>query len=396
VIVVEVTSPILIHSVVKIDADGEQPDFWVLANNGVIERTGIGQGWPVFSAGAEIIDGSGMSLTPGFIDIHFHGGGGHSNEGGSGEIQAAMRAHRVHGTTRFVVSLVANPLPELLSSLALIADLTRQDPFLLGSHLEGPYLDNDRRGAHNREYLIDPNPLDVELIMRAAQGTLRHITIDPARVGALSAIRSFTQAGIVVALGHTSANYDVTLTALRAGARLLTHTFNAMPGINHREPGPVMAALDSPGTFFEIILDGKHVHPRIAAFLMSNAPHQVAIVTDAMAAACSVDGRYTLGTVEVTVENGTATLLGTATLAGSTLTLDEALRIGISAGISRVSLVEAITLTPARVLGVHEHLGLVRKGFLSDLVLLDRDAKAVRIFLGGRLPTLRPPRSPAG
>lgn len=121
-----------------------------------------------------------------------------------------------------------------------------------------------------------------------------------------------------------------------------------MPGIDHHEPGPIVAALDTPGTFFELILDGKHVHTRVAALLINAAPHQVALITDAMAAACAGDGDYTLGELDVVVDEGTATLRGTTTLAGSTLTLDVALQIGMQAGKDRVALIEALTLTPAR------------------------------------------------
>jgi N-acetylglucosamine-6-phosphate deacetylase len=387
-------APLIIHNVLKLDADGVQADFWVLANGGVIERTGTGEEWTRYADGATTVDGAGAYLTPGFIDIHFHGGGGHSNEDGPAAIQAAAAAHRAHGTTRAVVSLVANPLGDLLSSVASIADLTSVDPYILGSHLEGPYLSSERTGAHNPNHLIDPTPDDVQNIIRAGRGTLRQITIDPSRRTALGAIESFTLAGVTVAIGHTNADYELTLKALESGARLITHAFNAMPGIDHREPGPIVAALDTPGTFFELILDGKHVNPRVAALLMSAAPHQVALITDAMAAACSGDGEYKLGTLDVVVDQGTARLSGTTTLAGSTLTLETALQIGLQSGIDRIALVEALTLTPARILRLDSHLGLLRPGFLADMLLLDSDWKIRDVYLGGQIPSSMDGRKP--
>lgn len=383
---------VLLHDVVKVDADGEQHGFWLLARGGVIERTGTGDGWTALADGGNadsgsltVVDGQGAYLTPGFIDIHVHGGGGHANEDGPDAITAAVAAHREHGTTRTVLSLVANPLPVLVESVAAIAALAETDPSVLGSHLEGPFLAEDRKGAHNAEYLLDPTPDALDALLRAARGTLRQITIDPGRTGAIAAVRMLADAGVTVAVGHTSADYALAAEAFAAGATLLTHTFNTMPGINHREPGPVVAALDAPGVFLELILDGKHVHPRVAALLMNTAPHRVALITDAMAASCSADGEYRLGTLDVVVKDGTATLAGTSILAGSTLTLDEALRVGLAAGIDRVALVEALTLIPARILGLDAQLGLLRPGFLADFVVLDADWTVRDVFLGAPL-----------
>ncbi len=374
--------PVLILNVTKWDADGEQPGFWVLTNGGVIERTGTGNSWAEYAEGATTMDGHGAYLTPGFIDIHVHGGGGHSNEDGPDAIQSAIAAHTAHGTTRAVVSLVANPLPVLLERVAAVAALAERDSSVLGSHLEGPFLAEERRGAHNPAHLVDPSEGDVREILRAARGTLRQITIDPVRTGALDAISTFAAAGVTVAVGHTSADYDQTVAAFDAGARLLTHTFNAMPGIHHREPGPIIAALDTPDVVLELILDGTHVHPRVAAHLMKAAPHRVAVITDAMAASGAADGEYVLGSVDVVVAQGTATLAGTTTLAGSTLTLDTALRLGVAAGIDRMALIEALTLTPARVLGLDDQLGLIRPGYLADLVLLDSELNVRDVFVG--------------
>jgi len=288
----------------------------------------------------------------GFIDIHVHGGGGFSNDDGAEGVRGTLAAHRRHGTRGALASLVSAPVPDLVERLGTIAALTRTEPGLLGSHLEGPFLAHERRGAHDGRYLIDPTPEIVDALLEAADGTLRQVTIDPRRRGAQAAIGRFRAAGVAVAIGHTEAGYEEARAAFDAGATILTHAFNAMPGLGHRDPGPVGAALDSPGVFIELILDGVHVHPTVARTLFAAAPGRVVLITDAIAAAAAPDGDYELGGLAVEVRDGRATLKGTETLAGSTLTQDRALRIGLEAGIPEPALIDALTITPATAIGV--------------------------------------------
>ena len=158
-----------------------------------------------------------------------------------------------------------------------------------------------------------------------------------------------------------------------------------MPAISARHPGPVVAALDTPNVYLELILDGKHVHPRVAAGLLRAAPHRVALITDAMSASGCVDGGYRIGDLDVVVKDGTARLSDGETLAGSTVTLDASLQFGRSAGVELIPLVEAITATPARILGLGASLGLVHTGMTADLVLLDGDFVVREVHLGTRL-----------
>ncbi len=372
---------IAFHGTTKVDADGETDDFWVVTAGRTILATGTGAGWRNHGADTTI-DGTGHRLTPGFIDLHLHGGGGHSHEDGAEAIARSLASHHGHGTTRALASLVSNPLDELGRSLAGIADLAATNPLLLGSHLEGPFLSLGKRGAHNADHLTDPSPERIDLLLQAARGTLRQITLDPNRAGAVDAIRRFTAAGVIVALGHTEAGYDRSLAAFGAGATLLTHSFNGMPGLHHRDPGPVGAALTS-GAYLEVILDGHHVHPAVAAMLFTLAPHRVALITDAMAAAAAPDGQYLLGGLAVDVEDRVARVRTTGSLAGSTLTLDVAVRHALGAGLTAVQVIEALTLTPARILGLSRTLGLVRPGFASDLVLFDHEWNVVDVLGDG-------------
>ena len=372
----------LFHNARKLDADGAIDDFWMLIDGDTIVATGTGQA----PAADDRIDVAGRQLVPGFIDLHCHGGGGHAFDDGDDEITAALATHRAHGTTRSVISLVANPIARLRESLEVVADLVEDDPLVLGSHLEGPYLAIERRGAHNHEYLRMPDAYELEGLISASRGTLRQLTIAPELPGALDAIDQLIAAGVTVGIGHTEADIETAREAFDRGATMLTHAFNAMPGIHHRDPGPITAAFEDQRVTIELILDGLHVHPQVAGMTFRAAPGRIALVTDAMAAAGSSDGDYRLGSLNVTVRDGLAMLSGTSTIAGSTLTQDRALQCAIeSADIAPVDAVAALTLTPARALGLGERFGRLAPGFAADAVLLSEDWKVERVWANGLL-----------
>lgn len=357
----------LLHSATAVDARGESPDAWVLLDGDTIASVGSGAERPVADV---VVDLTGRWITPGFIDLHGHGGGG--EDSATGDLDTALAAHRSHGTTRAVVSLVSNPVDVLVDQLARLAAVAGSDPRVLGAHLEGPFLAPARRGAHAAETLIAPDPATIDRLLAAAAGTLRQVTIAPELPGGLDAVRRFVEAGVVVAVGHTDADAAGARAAFDAGATLLTHAFNAMSGIHHRAPGPVVAAFDDPRVSLELVLDGRHVDPRVAAVAFASAPGRVALITDAMAAAAAHDGTYRLGTLEVAVHDGVATVAGTHTIAGSTLTQDVALRLAVDeVGLSRSEAVAALTATPARILGLGDRLGLLAPGYAADLVVLD-------------------------
>ena len=372
---------ILFFGARKLDARGQVDDFWMLVEGDSIINTGSGPQHPESSA---VVDVGGRWLVPGFIDLHCHGGGGASFEDGPTAIQAALATHRAHGTTRSVISLVSGPLPSLLSNLATIADLAEIDPLVLGSHLEGPFLSPDYRGAHRAEYLREPEPEHLDELIGAARSSLRQVTLAPELPGAMEAIDVLVAAGVVVALGHSAADVDLTREAFDRGTRLVTHVFNAMPGIHHRAPGPVVAAFEDERVVLELILDGQHVHPDVASLVFRSAPGRVALVTDAMAAAGVGDGDYLLGSADVVVRNGVATLRGTPTIAGSTLTQDRSLRLALARmPVAPAAVVEALTLTPARVVGLEHRHGLLAPGFVADAVILDSHWRVQHVWANG-------------
>ncbi|RFA10013.1 N-acetylglucosamine-6-phosphate deacetylase [Subtercola boreus] len=378
---------VVIHSAVKVDADGVVEDFWLAFTGSTLAATGTGTGWHGWSTAenAVVVNAAGRWLTPGFIDVHSHGGGGFSFDNGTEAIQGALAMHRAHGTTRSVISLVANPVEVLCESLELIADLVEADPLILGSHLEGPFLARNHRGAHNPAHLRTPTAELVDTFLAAGRGTIRQVTLAPELTGALDAIDRFVAAGVTVGVGHTDADFRLTKEAFDRGATLLTHAFNAMPGIKHREPGPVTAALGDPRVALELILDGFHVHPEVARVAFFAAPMRILLITDAMAAAGSVDGHYKLGDLNVSVSDGRAMLSGTTTIAGSTLTQDVALRSAIfDSETDPVLAVRALTASPARALGLDETLGYLAPGYAADVVLLGTDWTVDAVWAAGR------------
>ncbi|MBP5802521.1 N-acetylglucosamine-6-phosphate deacetylase [Microbacterium maritypicum] len=381
------TGSLVIHSARIVDGGDIVEDGWVRIEDGVVTGRGTGSEW---TAADEVVDavalaGPGALLTPGFIDIHGHGGAGAAFDDGVEAIRTGREMHRAHGTTRAVISLVTAPLASLARSVALIADLTETDADILGSHLEGPFLDPGHHGAHEPSLLRHPTSADVALLLDAGRGTVRQITIAPELPGGLDAIRQIVAAGSAAAVGHTDADATMAVAAFEAGASILTHAFNAMPGIHHRAPGPVLAAAADHRVVLEAIADNVHLDPHVVKLVFDSAPARVALITDAMAAAGSADGHYDLGAVRVTVENGVARADDTGSIAGSTLTQDVALQRAVQAGVALPEAVRALTQTPARAIGRDASLGSLTTGMLGDAVLLDADLRVARVWSGPRL-----------
>lgn len=371
------------HGARKLDAHGHVDDFWMLVEGNSIRATGSGPGHPLAQ---KTVDVGGHWLVPGFIDLHGHGGGGFAHDEGVEGMRGTIATHRAHGTTRSVISLVTNPLARLRTSLSEVADLVAEDPLILGSHLEGPFLSPRRRGAQNPDYLRGFEPADIDGLLNAARSTLRQITIAPELPGAMEAIDILVNAGVVVAVGHSDADFDTTARAFDRGARLVTHVFNALRGVHHREPGPIIAAFEDDRVTIELILDGHHVHPAVAALAFRSAPGRIALVTDAMAAAGATDGDYRLGSLNVTVRDGLALLRGTTTIAGSTLTQDKALQLAMQIPrLSPAAAVAALTLVPAKVLGLEHRHGLLEVGFVADAVVLDSRWTVTDVWANGAL-----------
>jgi N-acetylglucosamine-6-phosphate deacetylase len=324
------------------------------------------------------------TLVPGFVDTHVHGGGGASFDGGDPEAGAtAVRAHRAHGTTTMVASLVTERPEVLAASVAGLADLVDAG-LLAGIHLEGPWLSPRYAGAHDPDLLTSPTPEAVDALLEAGRGHVRMVTLAPELEGGLDAVRRLADAGVLAAIGHTDATYDVACAALEAGAGVGTHLFNAMRGLHHREPGPIAALLEHPDAYVELVSDGVHVHPAALRLAARAKPDRIVLVTDAMAAAAAADGDYRLGTLTVEVRDGVARLAGSGAIAGSTLTMAAAVRYAVLvAGLPLEDVVRAATAAPARLLGL-DRVGALESGFRADLVVLDEGLNVQRVLHAGR------------
>lgn len=365
-----------------VTADGVRDGGWVGVDGALITEVGTG---PVPSGAREDLGGG--WLVPGFLDLHVHGGGGYDFTSSADELLAGVRYHQSRGTTRTLASLMAGSLEAMSEQLSWIADLARKPDEhgvrVVGAHLEGPFLSSKRCGAQNGEHLISPDREVLVTLLEAGQGFVRTVTLAPELPGALDVIADLVQAGVVAAVGHTDADYDQAAAGFAAGASLTTHLFNAMSPVNHRKPGAVVAALES-GAAFELINDGMHVHEAMISLVVRSGCGSLVLVTDAISATGVGDGEYSLGGLPVTVVDGKAVGTVSGSLAGSTLTMDEAFRRAVvEVGLSIEHASAAASGNPARVLGLADRCGRIAAGLDADLVHLDEEFRLRRVMVGG-------------
>jgi N-acetylglucosamine-6-phosphate deacetylase len=356
---------------------------WV--ETSAVRILGCGPGSAPRPADVELFD---AVVVPGFVDMHVHGGGGGSyTDADAAAILRAATFHRGHGTTTTLASLISASPAGLLAAVRAAAEATRAGT-IAGIHLEGPWLSTRRCGAHDRTQLRDPEPAEIDALLRAGGGAIRMATLAPERPGSDSAIRRLVEAGIVVAVGHTDADYQQTRAAIALGATVGTHLFNAMPPVHHREPGPALALLRDPRVTVELIADGVHVHPAMLDAVIEVAgPARVTLVTDATAAAGLGDGRFRLGKVDIDVAGGVARVRGTSTIAGSTATMDRLFaavaRRGPDPDVGLAAAVQMTSTTPAGVLGFDD-VGALRPGLRANLVVLDQQLAVSGVMVDGQ------------
>src|SRR6185312_12248610 len=326
---------------------------WIEVADGVVVAVGTGP-----APRPTDRDLGAVTVVPGFVDTHLHGGGGANfSAADHAETAAAAAFHRGFGTTTMVASLVTAGPEDLVRQVASLAEDVRSG-VVDGIHLEGPWLSTLRCGAHQPALMRDPDPAEIDRVIEAGGGAIRMVTIAPERDGALAAIRQIVDAGVVAAVGHTEATYEQTRAAIDAGATVGTHLFNAMRPVHHREPGPVIALMEDPRVTVEMITDGVHLHPALYREVMQSVgPDRIALITDAMAAAGMADGAYRLGELAVDVVGGIARVAGTDTIAGSTATMDQVFRFAVvNSGRPRdealLAAVRQSSVNPARALGL--------------------------------------------
>lgn len=389
---------LLITGVDLVDAARRTPAGWLHVHDSTIAALGAGRP-PHVPAGTMRIEAAGGVLTPGLIDVHAHGGGGAGFDGGPDAIAAALAATARHGVTRSMLSLVTDEVDVLagqLSRIASVASTTdpaaadRRGAAILGVHLEGPFLGNGHPGAHDPRWFRNPEAGPVAALIEAGAGILRYVTIAPELPGATAAVERFVSRGIRVGVGHTDADYEQSVRAFAAGASVLTHTFNGMPGIHHRSPGPIVAALEDESVTLELIVDGVHVSGPMVRRIVDWADGRIALITDALAAADGPDGAYRLGRFDLDVVGGVARVRGTETIAGSTTTLDASVRLAVELGFGFEEAIGMATDVPARAFGLDDHLGRLSVGMTADLVLWDGALNVDRVWRAGRELSARP------
>ena len=333
----------------------------VIVDKGWIARVGWSERLEP-PAGAEVIDVGGRVVLPGLIDLHLYGCGGVSltdDATSTDDLCTIAGMLPRWGVTGFLISPMAADHETLLSRLRAVAEAVERrreeqvGAVPLGIHLEGPYLNPARRGAFPGDWLREPSLDEVEAYLDAAQGHVRVMTLSPELPNAREVAQFLRRQGVLPSLGHSVADYETARDALRTDFPLVTHVFNAMTGLHHRQPGVVGAVLDSTAVSAGLINDGIHVHPAVVRLLVRVlGPERLVLVTDAMAAAGLGDGEYQLLGQRVFVQGGEARLAG-GTLAGSLLTLDRAVvNARRFTGLGWGQVARMATLNPARLLGL--------------------------------------------
>jgi len=367
-------------------------DAAVVVEDGVITAAGSREAVAA-PAGARILDARGQTLVPGFVDLHIHGAGGHDVMEATGPaLRTVAQTIVKFGTTSFLPTTVTASTAATCSALdGLAKEIAAWEGSAtknaaaqpLGFHLEGPFISATRRGVHPPAHLAPPSVATFEKFLEAAAGRVRILTLAPELPGALDLIAVARQRGVQIGIGHTDATFAQTRAAIAAGARHAVHVYNAMRPFSHRETGVIGAVLTSEEVGAELIADGVHVDDAaIRILLASKGAEKTLLVSDATAATGMPDGTYKLGPFEVTVTGGVCRNVE-GKLAGSTLTLDRALRHMVALGVSVQAAMRMLTFNPAQFLGLEKQVGVIAAGANADLVLLDGDLRVTSVFARG-------------
>jgi N-acetylglucosamine-6-phosphate deacetylase len=384
--------PIVIHAARAFTPFEEIPDPVIVIQGSKISAVGE-RGKVDVPRGVREINADGKILVPGFVDVHIHGAGGHDVMEGTREALEIITATvAAHGTTSLVATTVTASEKETRDSVAEIAHFilnTSQYPTrelsaeILGIHFEGPFISPARRGVHPAKWIVPPSRELLAQLLGEARGTAQILTLAPELPGALDLISAARQAGLVVSLGHTDASYEQAQAAIEAGASHAAHVFNAMRPFSHRGTGVIGAVLTSPKVSAELIADGVHVDEAAMRMLVElKTPERVILVSDGMSATGMPDGKYQLGMFEVKVSGGVARN-AEGKLAGSTLTLDHALRNMVSLGVPLSSALRMVTANPARQIGLGARKGILAAGADADLVFLDANLEVAGVMTRG-------------
>ena len=350
--------------------------------------TWVGRGRAPEKADEELTAGPGELIAPGFVDLQVNGFAGHDAAAGADSIAAISQALPATGVTAFLPTIISEPVEvgaEFAATVGAAAEATGAR--VLGAHIEGPFLNPSFRGAHLRAHLAEPTARNVDAVLAARP---RLITLAPELPGALAAIERLQRAGIVVAAGHTGADFEQGRKAIAAGVRFATHIYNAMPPVHHRRPGIALALLLDPRVTTGLIADGEHVHPSVCEQLLRvKGASRIALTTDQTSAAGAPAGSYSLSGRAVH-SDGRVVRLEDGTLAGSAAAMPDLLRLMARLpGMTPARAVSLASTAPARVLG-ERRLGRIGGGACADIVILDAELRPRLTMIRGAVIFRRP------
>ncbi len=332
--------------------------------------------------GAADYDAAGCYVIPGLVDIHTHGAMGEDfSDGNPAGMQPMADYYAAHGVTSFLATTMTLKEETLTPAMHTIRDFKRQGGAkCAGIHLEGPFLCYAKRGAQAAENLHKPDADLFDRLNAASGGMVKLVTVACEEEGAEAFIRNVSQK-CTVSLGHSTADYDTAMAGFAAGATHATHLYNGMPSFLHRAPGIIGAALDS-GASVELICDGLHIHPAVIRATYKMFGDKLNLISDSLRCAGMPDGDYELGGQPITMKNGKATLTGTDTLAGSSISMLDALRNVVKFGLPLEAAVYAASTAPAQAAGLSD-IGAIEAGRAADLLVLDKDLNLKAVFING-------------
>ena len=332
-----------------------------------------------------VIDGNGQMLAPGLIDVQVNGGGGVllNDQPTVDGVRAIMQAHRKYGTTAMLPTLITDHRDKMETAIAAVTDaIDAGVPGIVGIHLEGPYLNPERKGVHSADIIRPMEDDAIELLTRLSNGRIL-VTMAPEKA-AKGTIKALANKGVLVCAGHTAGNYAHIQSAIDEGLRGFTHLFNAMSPMTHREPGVAGAAMADDTTWCGLIADGYHVHPAVLKVaIRAKATGKIMLVTDAMPTVGADDKRFTLGGEEIIAADGRCALAD-GTLAGSDLDMISAVKNCVEmVGLDLGEALRMASLYPAEFLKLDDKMGRIAPGYQADMILFDDAFNVSRSWING-------------
>jgi N-acetylglucosamine-6-phosphate deacetylase len=378
------------------------PDGFLLEDNGIVLEAGTMDSAP--AGKARNIPCGGLYLSPGFVDLHVHGGGGYDFMDGSEEaVVKAAKTHLRHGTTTLLPTTAASTDEDLfltIEAFKKVKNRTVNMPCLPGLHLEGPYFSTEQKGAQNPAYIRSPAPEHYEKILEKAEGSILRWSAAPELEGALEMGRRLSSRGILMSIGHSNATYDEVLAAVDSGYTHVTHLYSCMSSIVRRRGYRVMGVIESAylmdSLTVEIIADGSHLPPELLRLIVKCKDNEkICLVTDSMRGADEKEGPTVLGSLKeafpAIIEGGVAKLPDRSAFAGSVATTDRLVRVMVKqAGLSLEKAVAMMTRIPARIAGL-ETKGNLLPGKDADFILFDDNITVKKVFISGKAVTFEGP-----